>query len=106
MVKTTAIIRNGMGIHCRPSAVIVKETRDFRGELEVIAPNGRCDPRSIMDLISLGLAEGTQIELRIHGRSEKKFAPKLVELFERHFDFPPDPASTSPLRKGASTSAA
>ncbi len=98
MVKTSAIIRNSMGIHCRPSAVIVKETRDFRGELEVISPNGHCDPRSIMDLISLGLAEGTQVELRVRGAGEKAFARKLVELFERHFDFPPDPGSISPLR--------
>ena len=86
-----------MGIHCRPSAVIVKVVRDYRGEIMVIAPSGSCDPRSILDLISLWLSQGTQVTLQVSGSYERKFAAKLAKLFARNFDYPPDPASTSPL---------
>lgn len=106
MVEVTAVIRNTMGIHCRPSAVIVKESRAFRGEIDVVAPDGHCDPRSILDLISLGLAEGAPVTIRVCGPGEKKFAPKLAELFERHFDYPPDADSSSPLRNAPPIGAA
>ena len=101
MVEVTATICNEMGIHCRPSAIIVKATRGYRGKIELAAPNGSCDPRSILDLISLGLTKDTRVTLRVSGRSEKKFALELVHLFERRFDFPPDPDSISPLVKAA-----
>ena len=99
MVEVTATIRNAMGIHCRPSAAIVKETRHFRGNIEVISSQRRCDPRSIMGLISMGLAPGERVTIRLTGRGEKTFAPKIVELVERRFDFPPDANSVSPLRQ-------
>lgn len=89
MVEVTAIVKNGMGIHCRPSAVIVKETMEYPGEIVVIAESGSCDPRSILNLIALGLGEGTAVTLRVSGEDEEAFARKLVALFERHFDFPP-----------------
>lgn len=88
-----------MGIHCRPSAVIVKEARFFRGNLEVVSAERRCDPRSIMGLISMGLAPGERVIIRLDGQNERQFAPKFVELFERRFDFPPDAQSVSPLRQ-------
>ena len=99
MVEVTATVRNAMGIHCRPSAVIVKESRAFRGNLEVISAHRRCDPRSIMGLISMGLAQGESVTIRLSGRGEKSFAPRVVELFERRFDFSPDAHSVSPLRQ-------
>lgn len=106
MVETYAIIRNAMGIHCRPSAIIVRECRGFRGEAELHAEGRSCDPRSMVGLISMGLAEGTTVRIRVSGRGEKAFAEKLVELMERKFDFPPDPGSASPLRNAAPIGAA
>jgi phosphotransferase system HPr (HPr) family protein len=99
MVEVVATIRNAMGIHCRPSATIVREARIFEGDIEVIAPGGTCDPRSIMGLISLALTEGTIVTIRLSGSGSKEFAPKIVELFERHFDFTPNPDTPSPLRR-------
>jgi phosphotransferase system HPr (HPr) family protein len=98
MVEVIATVRNTMGIHCRPSAIIVKATQDFDGDLEVVSPDGRCNPRSILELIAMGLSEGTTVMIRVSGPEEEKVAPRFVELFERHFDFPPDPNSISPLR--------
>lgn len=101
MVEVTATIRNAMGIHCRPSAVIVRETRELPCDLELEAPQGRCDPRSIIALIALGLAAGTVVKLRVSGTEEAAVAGRVAELFERNFDFEPMPGSLSPLRGDA-----
>jgi phosphotransferase system HPr (HPr) family protein len=88
MVERTAIIRNSHGIHCRPSALIVKEVADYDGALEVVAPSGSADLRSMIGLIGLGLAPNTEITLRVSGVDEAAMCDRLVELFECHFDFP------------------
>ncbi|MCS6772300.1 MAG: HPr family phosphocarrier protein [Kiritimatiellae bacterium] len=83
-----AIVRNAAGIHCRPSACIVKAVIGYPGEIRVLSPNGECDPRSIIALISLGLEEGTPVTIRVEGPDEEEQCRRLVELFETHFDFP------------------
>lgn len=89
MVELTATVRNAHGIHCRPSAAIVKAVTGYPGEIEVTAESGRCDPRSIMGLIALGLAEGAAVTIRVDGPEEEATARRLAELFETHYDFPP-----------------
>ncbi len=89
MVERTATIVNSAGIHCRPSAAIVKALMGYTGDITVTSPDGSCDPRSIMELLALCLHEGTAIRIQVDGPDEAEVAQKLVTLFESHFDFPP-----------------
>ncbi|MCO5045851.1 MAG: HPr family phosphocarrier protein [Kiritimatiellae bacterium] len=88
VVEMPAIIRNHAGIHCRPSACIVKAVANYPGTITVVAPDGDCDPRSIMGLIALCLEAGTQISVRVEGPDEEDQCKRLVELFETEYDFP------------------
>ncbi|HMP77642.1 MAG TPA: HPr family phosphocarrier protein [Kiritimatiellia bacterium] len=88
MVELPAIIRNSAGIHCRPSACIVKATAGYPGQITVVAESGECDPRSIMALIALGLDEGSEITIRVEGPDEEDQCRRIVDLFETHYDFP------------------
>ena len=89
MFEAKAVIQNEAGIHCRPSAVIVKEGSAYSGEILVTAESGSCDLRSALECIMLGLEKGTEVTIRVTGPDEEAFGRKLVELFETHFDFPP-----------------
>lgn len=89
MIKRTATIRNAQGIHCRPAAAIIKEALQYPCKISIQAPSGDCDCRSMMGLLSLGLHEGTEIQLEVEGPDEEKVCAHMVEIFERHFDFPP-----------------
>jgi len=88
MMEASAIIQNAHGIHCRPSALIIKETAYYDGEIEVGAESGKTNLKSVIGLIGLGLEQGTQITIHVSGPDEAMFCQRLVELFERHFDFP------------------
>lgn len=88
MVEATATIRNSAGIHCRPSAAIVKALGDYPGRLEIITSNGATDPRSIMGLLALCLETDTRVRVIVEGPDEAATAIRLVELLETHFDFP------------------
>ena len=89
MVEVSAVIKNEAGIHCRPSAILVKEGCAYEGDILVTAPSGTCQLNSALELIMLGLEKGTEVRIQVSGPEEEDEARKLVELFETHFDFPP-----------------
>ena len=89
MIRRTATIRNAQGIHCRPSAVIIKETQQYACTMKVSAGKNSSDCRSIMGLLTLGLHEGMCVDIEVSGPGEAEVCDRLVELFETHFDFPP-----------------
>ena len=89
MTERKAVVRNAHGIHCRPSAVIVKAAEAYEGTILVRSNNGEADCRSIMGLLCLGLEEGAEVVVCATGPDEETMAGKLVELFETRFDFPP-----------------
>lgn len=89
MIERKAVISNGAGIHCRPAAVILKEVRDYDGEIIVSASSGSCRLTSVMELLVLCLEQGTEVSVAVEGENEEYIAARLVELFERIYDFPP-----------------
>jgi phosphotransferase system HPr (HPr) family protein len=89
MVEVTAVVQNEAGIHCRPSAILVKEGCTYSGEILVTAASGTCTLKSALELIMLGLEQGAKVDIQVTGPDEEAFARRLVELFETHFDFPP-----------------
>ena len=89
MFEGKAIIRNEAGIHCRPSAILIKEGMAYAGDILVTAESGSCTLTSALECIMLGLEKGTEVTIQVTGPDEDVFGPKLVELFETHFDFPP-----------------
>jgi len=89
MIEKVAIIRNGAGIHCRPASVILKDLMGYKGEITIRAATGSCRLASVMELLTLCLEKGTEVTLTVEGVDEERTAARLVELFEREYDFPP-----------------
>lgn len=89
MIRARATVRNEHGIHCRPSTVIAKELKDYPGEVRVVGADGECDPRSVMEIMTLELGPGNSVWIEVDGPNEESMCGRAVELFETHFDFPP-----------------
>ena len=88
MFEAKATVQNEAGIHCRPSAILVKEGCAYSGEILVTAESGTCTLTSALELIMLGLEPGAEVAIRVEGPDEEAFGTRLAELFETHFDFP------------------
>ena len=91
MKERRVVIRNRAGIHCRPSAVILNAIRDeFPGyRFEISAPAGDAELGSMLDLLSLELAQGTEAVLKVDGPEPEKALKRIGDLLEHEFDFPP-----------------
>lgn len=88
MIEKVATIRNGQGIHCRPSAKIVTEASRCACEIRVFSNSGEADLRSLLSLVSLGLQTGSEVRIRVTGGNEETICDRFVALFETEFDFP------------------
>jgi phosphotransferase system HPr (HPr) family protein len=89
MFETKAVVLNEAGIHCRPSAILVKEGSSYPGKILITTPSGTCDLTSALECIMLGMEQGTEVKIQVTGPDEEAYAKKLAALFETHFDFPP-----------------
>ena len=89
MIRKTATVKNSAGIHVRPSGVIFKAVEKYPGKIELTA-NGLTMPLdNVMTLLTMGLVQGSKVEIAVDGPDEEETAKKLAELFETEFDFPP-----------------
>lgn len=88
MVERKAVIKNEAGIHCRPTAVITQEAAKVDAVITILSPGGTCQLGSALDLMMLGLSQGTLVNIQVEGPDEEQVADQFRELFETEFDFP------------------
>lgn len=86
----TATIQNEQGIHCRPSALIVKEFMNYPGQIAVTHDDTTCSVGSVMQILALELHRGSTVTIEVDGPDEEQTADRLAELFATCFDFPPE----------------
>ncbi len=88
-VQGRAKIQNEAGIHCRPSAHIVKSVADYPGEMRVWNEEGESDLRSMLSLMMMALTCGTEVDVEVSGDDEAAHLEKVIGLLETVYDFPP-----------------
>jgi phosphocarrier protein HPr len=65
--RRTVVIVNTRGLHARPAAAIAKLAETFDAEIVFVLGADQVSARSIMGLMTLAAAKGTEIELRARG---------------------------------------
>lgn len=78
-------IRNASGLHARPAGMFVKKAAEFKATVEVIAKGKTVNAKSIMGIMSLGLAQGDELTVVANGEDQEAAVNALVELVEGGF---------------------
>jgi phosphocarrier protein len=86
MTTQTITICNRAGIHARPAALLVQATKDFACNIYIEKGNNRINAKSIMGIITLGAAYGTELNIIADGEGEEAAVKTLVRLFESKFE--------------------
>ena len=86
MVEKTLIVINRAGIHARPSAMLVQTTKNFKSNIYIEKNNDRINAKSIMGIITLGAAYGTELKIIAEGEDEEDAVDTIVRLFESKFE--------------------
>lgn len=86
MIERNLIITNKLGLHARAAAKVVSVASRYRCTIQVTHGGRTIDAKSIMGLLTLGAAKGTQLHVCVDGDDEQPAMAELADLFERKFD--------------------
>lgn len=85
MQTQTVKIINKLGLHARASSKFTQIASQFQSEVWVTRNGKRINGKSIMGLMMLAAAKGTEIEIETNGLDEVAVMNALVELINDYF---------------------
>jgi phosphocarrier protein len=85
MLERDFTIVNKLGLHARPSAMLVKAASRFESEISIEREGIKVNGKSIMGIMMLAAARGTVIRLRIDGPDEEEAMASLGDLIGNGF---------------------
>jgi phosphocarrier protein len=86
MKEQTVIISNRAGVHARPAALLVQTTKNYNCSIYLEKGRDKINAKSIMGVITLGAAFGTEIKISAEGEDEEAAVNALVRLFNSKFE--------------------
>ncbi|WP_410670721.1 dihydroxyacetone kinase phosphoryl donor subunit DhaM [Amycolatopsis sp. cmx-4-68] len=79
------VLRNEVGLHARPAAVLVRSLSAFDAEVTVRLGDQEADGHSVLALMSLGARQGDRIHVRARGPQASAALDKAKELVDGNF---------------------
>jgi len=103
MPTRQVVVLNPTGIHARPSLAIANTVRPYDAEVKI--RNGRTvvDAKDVLQLLSLGAAQGTELTLVAKGPDADRVLDAMEQLFRDGFGLDlekPDAKNPSPVHPG------
>jgi len=85
MVKKKLIVTNVLGVHARPSSLIVSTATKFQSKITIENNGAVADAKSILSLLALAACHETVLELITVGVDEVQAADAIEEIFKNDF---------------------
>jgi phosphocarrier protein HPr len=78
-------VTNDNGLHAHPSTLLVKKATQFRAELKIRKDEIEVNGKSLLGVLTLAAAYGTELELIANGIDEEELIKEIEELFASKF---------------------
>jgi len=85
MKEKELLIENKLGLHARAAAQIVKSASAYSSRITLIKDGLEVDGKSIMGIMMLAAAKGSNILLQVDGSDEEQAVAGLEKLFKDKF---------------------
>jgi phosphocarrier protein len=79
-------IMNRLGLHARPSAMIVKVCSRFKCDIWVEKDGEQVNGKSIMGLMMLAAGQGSKLQVTCEGADAQKALAEIEAVIQRKFD--------------------
>ena len=77
---------NPQGLHARPADMFVKIAKQYQAEITVAKDGEVVDGKSILNILTLAAAEGSQLEIVATGSDAEPALSALCELVDQGFE--------------------
>ena len=87
MIRKTIRIQSELGLHARAAAKLVKLTSQFESDIKLSRLNTeeQVDAKSILGILLLAVAQGTEIQVMTDGKDEEVAMEAVVQLVNNRF---------------------
>lgn len=87
MYSRKVTIQNRTGLHARPASDFIACASKFKSKITIkrVGEEDDANAKSIVMLLSLGLGQGTEVEITAKGEDEVEAVDSLVALIETKF---------------------
>jgi len=86
MYSKEVTVTNEVGLHARPATFLIQKANEFKCGLWVEKDERRVNAKSLLGVLSLGIAQGVTIRIIGDGVDETEAVDTLVALIESNFD--------------------
>ena len=85
MEEQTFVIKNRLGLHARAAGLLVRAANKYQAEISIEKDGMVADAKSIMGVMMLAAAMGSEVKIRAEGPDAPKAVRALGRLIERRF---------------------
>lgn len=85
MISREVQITNNIGLHARPATFFIQKANCYKSSIWVEKENRRVNAKSLLGVLSLGIAKGMSITLIADGQDEEMALDGLAELINSGF---------------------
>lgn len=85
MLRQQVKIINRLGLHARASLQLINHAGRFQSQIDILYRGQKTDAKDILNVMSLAVTCGNDIELEINGPDEKEAMQDLIKLINERF---------------------
>ncbi len=85
MFSKEVLVSNQVGLHARPATFFIQKANEFKASIWVEKEERRVNAKSLLGVLSLGIARGVNITILAEGTDEEQAVAALVELISTNF---------------------
>ena len=86
MTQKEVTITNNIGLHARPATFFIQRANTYSCSIWVEKDERRVNAKSLLGVLSLGIARGMSIKLIADGQGETEALEGLIGLIESGFE--------------------
>lgn len=76
------VITDPIGIHARPAGLLVELAKGCPAEITIKANGKSAKAKKLIQIMSLGAKQGTELEIEVNGEGEEETCAKVEEFFK------------------------
>mgnify|MGYP006300434273 CR=1 FL=1 len=84
--ERTIEVKNKLGIHARPAAMIVRVANKYEGDVYFEKDDETVNGKSIMGLMMLAAGQGSKLRVKVQDENGDALLDEMEKLFERKFE--------------------
>lgn len=80
MITRNVTMQNGVGLHAGPASLFIRKTNSYKCSIWIEKDDCRVNAKSLLGVLSLGIASGTEITIIADGVDENEAVNGIVDL--------------------------